>query len=213
MTSPQALQLQELLGDSERLFGQKLSGPDIQRLSTYYQLVLKWNVRLHLTTITQPLDFAQRHIFESVFAGKHLLPRIRQIWDFGSGLGIPGIPIAILRPDLSITLVEANKKKAIFLKEVADNLQLTNTTILNQRFESIREIEPESCVTARAIEQMSQLIPKILAIGEHGDQFLLFGSGETESIILKVLPPNLRIQSYLIPFSQNRLLISLNRST
>jgi len=213
MTHSQVLQLQETLGDSERIYSQKFSTTEIQRFSLYYQLVLKWNDRLHLTTIIQPSAFAERHIFESVFAQRHLLPGIRKIWDFGSGLGIPGIPIAILRPELSITLVEANQKKAIFLKEVADNLQLTNTAILNQRFESIREIEPESCVTVRAIEQMSRLMPKILAIGHTSVQFLLFGGNETETVILKLLPPNRLMQSYLIPFSQNRFLISLIRST
>lgn len=213
MNHPRVMELQKLLSNSEQLFGQKLSETDIQRFSTYYQLVLKWNDRLHLTTITHPLDFAKRHIFESIFAEKHLLLDIRKIWDCGSGLGIPGIPIAILRSDLSITLVEANKKKAIFLKEAVDNIQLSNTMVFNQRFESIMEIEPESCVTVRAIEQMSRLIPQILIICEYCAQFLIFGSGEIESIILKHLPTNYRIQSYLIPFSQNRLLISLNRST
>ena len=213
MTSPQALRLQEILGKSEKLFGRRLSETDLQRFSTYYQLVLKWNDRLHLTTITQPLAFAERHIFESIFAESHLLPNIRKMWDFGSGLGVPGLPIALLRPDLSIVLVEANKKKAIFLKEAIDSLELVNTTILNQRFESIGEIEPESCVTVRAIEQMSQLIPKILMTGKPDTQFLLFGSGETESNILKILPPNCRIQSFLIPFSHNRFLISLDSST
>lgn len=213
MTDSQVLQLQETLGDSDQFYSQKFSPTEIQRLSLYYQLVLKWNDLLHLTTIIQPSAFAQRHIFESLFAQSYLLPGIRKIWDFGSGLGVPGIPIAILRPDLSITLVEANKKKAIFLKEVADNLQLTNTVILNQRFESIREIEPESCVTVRAIEQMSRLIPKILAIGKSSAQFLLFGGDDTKSVILKLHPPNRLIEVHLIPFSQNRFLISLIRST
>jgi len=207
------LQLQEILGESEQLFGRKLSATDIRRYSTYYQLVLKWNDQLHLTTLTHPLDFAHRHLFESIFAESHLLSGIRKIWDFGSGLGVPGIPIAILCPHLSVFLVEANKKKAIFLKEAIDDLQLINTAVLNQRFELIEGIEPQSCITVRAIEQMGRLMPKILAVGEQCAQFLLFGGGETEFLILKILPPNLRIQSYLIPFSQNRFLISLGRST
>jgi|ERR1051326_7346809 16S rRNA (guanine(527)-N(7))-methyltransferase RsmG len=213
MTSPPALQLQKILSDGGQFYGRRLSETDLQRFSIYFQLVLKWNNHLHLTTIVQPLAFAQYHIFESVFAESHLLPSIHKIWDFGSGLGIPGIPITILRPDLSIILVEANKKKTIFLKEVADALKLANLTILNQRFELMTEVESESCVTVRAIEQMNRLIPKILMIGKHGAQFLFFGSGETESIILRILPPNLKIQSFLIPSSQNRFLISLTRST
>ena len=213
MTSPSVLQFREILSDSGQFYGRRLSETDIQRFSIYFQLVLKWNNHLHLTTILQPLAFAQYHIFESVFAESHLLSDIHKIWDFGSGLGIPGIPLAILRPDLLVILVEANKKKAVFLKEVADALKLANLTILNQRFEFITEVGSESCVTVRAIEQMNRLIPKILMVGKQGAQFLLFGSSETESVILRILPPNLKIQSYLIPSSQNRFLISLIRST
>jgi 16S rRNA (guanine527-N7)-methyltransferase len=135
------------------------------------------------------------------------------VWDLGSGLGIPGIPLAILRSDLLITLVEANKRKAVFLMEAVGALQLTNVTILNQRLESIRGVEPESCVTVRAIERMNQILPEILEVGSKCAQFLLFGSRETESIAVHWLPQDREMQSHLIPCSHHRLLLCLNRST
>src|SRR5882762_9810000 len=117
-------QLNRILKDFQVFCGRKLSDLEVDRFLHFYYLVLKWNNRLHLTTITQPLPFAQRHLCESVFAEDYLLPTIQKVWDIGSGVGIPGIPFSIIRPDLIITLVEANKKKAIFLKEVITSLQL-----------------------------------------------------------------------------------------
>jgi 16S rRNA (guanine527-N7)-methyltransferase len=207
------LQLKAILSSCDQLYGRKLSATEIEGLLLFYQLVKEWNDLLHLTTITQPLDFAERHIFESIFTESHLLTEVRKVWDFGSGLGIPGIPIALLRSDLSVVLVEANKKKAIFLKEVASRLQLANLNILNQRFESIADLEPESCVTVRALDQMNRLIPQILEVGVNCTQFLLLGTPETESTLLESLPLDRILQSFPLPSSQNRLLISLNRST
>src|SRR5262245_44317249 len=91
--------------------GKGFSQTEIDSLSKYYELVLKWNPRLHLTTLIQPQAFFDRHIFESAFSASLLSPSINQIWDLGSGLGAPGMILAILRPDLAIHLVESSRNK------------------------------------------------------------------------------------------------------
>ena len=206
-------ELQTILAHSLQFTGRQFSETEIDCFSHYYQLVLKWNDHLHLTTLIEPTVFAERHIFEPSFAACYLLPSIHKVWDFGSGLGIPGIPISVIRPDLSVSLVEASQKKAVFLKEVRDALQLHNVTVLNQRFETMSEMEADSCVTVRAIEQMTKVIPQILNIQSYCTQFLLFGGSETKSAIIKSLPQDWKIEQYLIPLSQNRFLFSLHRST
>ncbi len=205
--------LQRILERGDPLIGRGLSLAEIQKFLLYYQLVLKWNRLLHLTTLTEPLSFAQRHLFESVFMTRHLLASVRSVWDIGSGLGVPGLPVAILRPELFVMLVEVNKKKAIFLEEVVDSLQLENVKVLRTRFELITDIGSESCLTVRALDRLYQLIPQLLKSGEKCSQFLFFGNRKTESALLKALPPGMGIETFLIPRSRNRFLISLVRST
>lgn len=179
----------------------------------YYQLVLKWNDRLHLTTITSPSEFAERHLLESAFALQHLLPTIQQVWDIGSGAGIPGIPFAILRPDLAVNLIESNKKKAIFLKEVKFELKIHNLQIFNQRFEEVKGVVANAGVTTRALDDLSRLTPKILKFGQPGSQFLFLGNEQLLEIIQMSLLLDWNVSSFSIPDSHTRRVISLTRFT
>lgn len=205
--------LRTCLKANEKFFPRKFSEAEIELFCHYYQVVLKWNDRLHLTTLTSPIAFAERQIFESAFAAQYLLPSMRQILDLGSGVGTPGVPLAILRPDLKVSLVESNKKKAIFLLELAGELGIDNIRVLNCRFEELRQTERKTCLTSRAIEKMNRMIPKILQLGQAGTQFLLFGSEGLHEIIKMYLQPTWHSSSFLIPASNNRFLLSLTRFT
>src|SRR5262245_31207941 len=79
---------------SGELQGKSFSEPEIDLLANYYELVLKWNNRLHLTTLIRPQEFFNRHILESSFAESLILPSVNQFWDIGSGLGVPGMIIS-----------------------------------------------------------------------------------------------------------------------
>ena len=131
-----------------------LTEAEVDLLSEYYELVLKWNKRLHLTTLTQPQEFFERHILESAFSESLILSSVNQVWDLGSGLGVPGMVIAILRPDLDVCMVEASRNKTLFLEEAAAHLNLKNVKVIESRFESIERAPEESCLTVRAIEKM-----------------------------------------------------------
>src|SRR5215831_5217196 len=141
------------------------TGAEAYLLSKYYELVLKWNKRLHLTTLTQPQEFLERHILESAFSESLILPSVNQIWDLGSGLGVPGIVIAILRPDLDVSLIEVSRNKALFLDEAVAHLNLKNVVIIESRLEAVEGVHEESCLTVRAIERMEKMIPEILRLG------------------------------------------------
>src|ERR1700728_2858710 len=87
------------------------------QLSTYLDLLLKWNARTNLTAVRDPQEIVRRHFGESLFAGRHV-GTPATLLDLGSGAGFPGIPIALLRPEIAVTLAESQHKKAAFLREV-----------------------------------------------------------------------------------------------
>ena len=122
-------------------------------ISTYIDLLLRWNARINLTAIRQPEEIVTRHFGESLFAARHLFPaeatteepsepalrsverNSTSVIDVGSGAGFPGIPIKIWAPDIHLTLIESNQKKATFLREVARTLTLTNINVFPGRAE------------------------------------------------------------------------------
>ena len=96
----------------------------LPQLSTYLDLLLKWNARTNLTAIRDPEEIVRRHFGEGLFVATQLDPDTTTLLDFGSGAGLPGLPIALLRPDIQVTLAESQNKKATFLREVVRTLNL-----------------------------------------------------------------------------------------
>jgi 16S rRNA (guanine(527)-N(7))-methyltransferase RsmG len=213
MTDDLVTKLQQSLVGNDLFYYRPFSENEINRFSLYYRLILKWNGRLHLTTITKPCDFAERNLLESAFASQSLLDTVQYVCDIGSGAGFPGIPFAILRPDLSINLIESNQKKAIFLKEVRFALGINNLQILNQRFESSEEIGDNTCITTRALDDLSRLTPNILRYGRRASQFLFFGNTQLLEIIKMYSLKDWVISSHNIPLTLQRCIISLTRFT
>lgn len=92
---------------------------------------------MNLTRITDPNEMIQMHYCESLFLGARLPPGSVRIVDIGSGAGFPGIPIAILRPDCEVALVESNKRKSVFLREATR--ELSNTKVIPERADQVLE--------------------------------------------------------------------------
>lgn len=189
------------------------SPEQIEQFWAYYQLVLKWNPFLHLTTITNPADFALYNILEAAFALSQLSATVTTIFDIGAGAGIPGVPISILRPQFPINLVEANKKKSIFLKEAASSLSLTATKVLNQRFEELPVLPATACLVSRALDDLPKLIPALMNFGLAGQQMILLGNAELFDKAIPFIPPNWQRSILSIPKSQNRYVISFLNSS
>lgn len=151
-----------------------LSPDNLERLAQYYQLISRWNPRLHLVAPCSPADFATRHVLESLLMLPHL-PAKSRIADIGSGGGLPIIPCLILRPDLSATLIEASKKKAVFLREALSATGTSDqTVVVADRFESIQAPAVEF-VTSRALEKFNEMLPEIKDWAPTGSKLLLFG--------------------------------------
>jgi 16S rRNA (guanine527-N7)-methyltransferase len=147
---------------------QKLGSEDLNRISMYIDILIRWNARINLTAIRNEEEIVTRHFGESLFAARHLFPHRRaeasealdqvRLADLGSGAGFPGIPIKLWAPSLSVTLIEANLKKATFLREVVRALTLTNIDVQNARAESLRPSSFE-LVTLRAVEKFTDVLP------------------------------------------------------
>lgn len=175
----------------------------------YYDLVCKWNPLLHLTTLLSPEDFAVRHLGESFLAESRLLPDIKELWDIGSGAGIPGLPIAIRRPDLSVKLIESNRRKAVFLNEAAFALGLGRVRVLAERFDSLPLPTTDTCLTARAVERMEMVVREIISRSRASSQLLIFGNKELAALIESELPPDWQLVPVLLPGSAGRYIFDL----
>jgi 16S rRNA (guanine527-N7)-methyltransferase len=129
-----------------------------EKFQNYLDLLLRWNQRLNLTAIREPLQVIQRHFVESAFVAQHLPADVTSLLDYGSGAGLPGIPIAICRPGIRVTLAEAQGKKAVFLQEALRVLVLPGQ-VYGGRVEAMADQDLFDAVSMRAVEKMESAIP------------------------------------------------------
>jgi 16S rRNA (guanine(527)-N(7))-methyltransferase RsmG len=114
-----------------------LTEDQLNQLESHYNSLTRWNERLNLTRIRDLSESVRFHYCESLFLAQLLPPGPLRIVDVGSGAGFPGIPVAILRPESYVTLVESHQRKAVFLREVSRDLQ--NVRVMAKRAENIAE--------------------------------------------------------------------------
>jgi 16S rRNA (guanine527-N7)-methyltransferase len=175
----------------------------LPQLSAYLDLLLKWNARTNLTAIRDPEEIVRRHFGESLFAARHLAPRPLTLLDFGSGAGFPGLPIAILRPDITVTLAESQNKKAAFLREAVRTLALSVEVWAN-RVEDMPASRQFHTVALRAVDRMEAALTA--AAPRASDQLLLL-SGPNPP-----LPPEFSLESEIrLPNSASAVLITARR--
>ena len=162
--------------------GVTLDDAQTRRLGDYLARLLAMNESLNLTAIVEPEAAWTRHALDGLSVVPHLasLPAGATVLDVGSGGGVPGIPLAIARPDLSVTLVEATQKKAQFLVDVSAAIGLTNVDVFAERAEDMLETDlfaSFDAVTARAVANLSALLPWTAPFAKRGGK-LLFIKGQ-----------------------------------
>jgi len=131
-------------------------------LLAYLALLARWNATYNLTAIRDPREMLAKHLLDSLAMHAHL-DGIESLADLGTGPGLPGIPLAIARPGLQVTLVESNGKKARFLREAARQLKLGNASVVESRIETFDAAGRFDAITARALATL----PLILQLGGH----------------------------------------------
>ncbi len=161
-----------------------LSVYQLEQLSLYLELLVRWNARTNLTAVRDARSIVLRHFGESVFAAKCLLHQNSQetVIDLGSGAGFPGIPLKIFAPTVALTLIESQNKKATFLKEVIRWLKLERVTVFHGRAEAFAG--KGDVVTLRAVEHFEQTLPiaeSLVSSSDRGRLGLLIGTAQVET--------------------------------
>lgn len=124
------------------------------KLLAFRDLLLKWNRTYNLTALRDPQQAISHHLLDALA----ILPQVGAgpLLDVGSGGGLPGIPLAIARPDLSVTLVDAVQKKAAFLQQAAIELELKNVAVHHARVEEMRGQYAQ--ISSRAFAELARLV-------------------------------------------------------
>ena len=174
------------------------------QIDAWLALLLKWNARMNLTAIRDPEQILRRHVAESLFAASLVPQSARTLLDYGSGAGLPGIPIAVARPEISVTLAESQGKKAAFLRESVRTLAL-NAEVWAARVESMPPDRLFDAVTLRAVDKMAEACRSAVHRLAPGGALLVFVTQDTESA-LDTLPGIQWQRSVPIPASDQSLI-------
>jgi len=159
-------------GFAQRLFdlGVPLDEAKIGQLGNYLAHLLAMNQHMNLTAIDDPIEVWEKHALDSLALVPFLFTKATVV-DVGSGGGVPGVPLAIARPDVAVTLIDSTQKKAAFLSQVARALRLRNVAVLAERAEKIGT--RFDIVTARAVSRLITLVPIVAPLAKPGGTLLL----------------------------------------
>jgi 16S rRNA (guanine527-N7)-methyltransferase len=187
-------------------------------ISTYIDILLRWNARINLTAIRNPEEIVTRHFGESLFAARHLFPTsspvpsvvksLPRVADVGSGAGFPGIPLKLWNPRINLTLIESNHKKATFLREIARSLTLTDINVFNGRAEDLSPAQAGfDVVTLRAVEHFEDALQISAALLTPGGKLALLVGSSQQEIAASPLQSFLWSSARPIPQSKSRVLL------
>jgi 16S rRNA (guanine527-N7)-methyltransferase len=132
-----------------------LNSETLNRMEEYVSLFIRWNARLNLSAVRGEEGIISRHLVESIAVANVLPHGITTLLDFGSGAGLPGIPIALCRPEIAVTLAESQGKKAAFLQEAVRTLGIA-AMVEAKRAEALKKTF--DCVTLRAVDKMPKAV-------------------------------------------------------
>ena len=137
----------------------------VAKFQAYLDVLVKWNGRTNLTAIRDEAGIVRRHFLESVVAARMLPAGVKTVLDFGSGAGFPGLPIALVRPELEVTLGESQNKKAAFLREAVRTVG-ARVKVHAGRAEQLKE--RFDCVVMRAVDNMEAALPAAVGLVKPG---------------------------------------------
>jgi 16S rRNA (guanine527-N7)-methyltransferase len=200
-----------------------LSPAQLEHISIYIDILIRWNSRINLTAIRTPEEIVTRHFGESLFAASRLFPYSVSsvspvvkdfdppcsVADVGTGAGFPGLPLKIWNPALSLTLIESNHKKATFLREITRALTLTDVDIQITRAESIQA--KFDVVTLRAVEHFEKILPIAAALVSPTGRLALLIAAPQVDIAHSLLPEFTCSPPTPIPNATSKVLLAASR--
>ena len=182
-------------------------------LQAYLDQLLRWNARVNLTSVREPGQIVTRHFGESLFAAQVLARHSEHpstLADVGSGAGFPGIPIKLLIPELALTLIESQNKKATFLREVVRVLALDGVEVSCGRAEQWKGTA--DIVTLRAVEQFERALPVAAGlVREGGCLCLLIGEAQLPDARRLTPGPWTWTEPLTVPHSSSRVVVIAKR--
>ena len=162
-----------------------VSEAQVEAIRKYMDLLLLWNHKVSLTSIVDPGEILDRHFGESMFAAAKFSILKGRLADVGSGAGFPGLALKIIRPELHVTLIEANAKKSAFLAEVVRDLGLNGVDVLRARYEDLPlgAIQADF-IAARAVGRLQKLLEWASgSLSPAGQVVLWLGAQDAENLL------------------------------
>ncbi|HHE41640.1 MAG TPA: 16S rRNA (guanine(527)-N(7))-methyltransferase RsmG [Dehalococcoidia bacterium] len=182
--------MMQTLSVGASLIGHPLDPPQMARFEQYMRILLEWNERFNLTSITSPREIETRHFLDSlsvVLALEHepVVLRHSRLLDIGSGAGFPGIPLKIAIPELEVYLLEATGKKVDFLRHITHVLGLSGIVVIHGRAEELGHQatlrETFDVVVSRAVAPLATLVELGLPFVRRDGLFIAMKKGDTST--------------------------------
>ena len=193
----------DALNRAAAVFAVALTDAQAASLVTHYEMLIRWNRRMNLTRIVEPSDAAELHYGESLWGG-HFIKDARALIDIGSGAGFPAVALAVLRPDVEVTALEANQKKAIFLNEAADAIGLKNFRVARARLEEI-DLSGYDLLTSRALDRAEEMLQPVVARLDADQRLMLYSTRDLVAKLSALSDTQIPIEIHPIPQSESRV--------
>jgi 16S rRNA (guanine527-N7)-methyltransferase len=190
-----AERLAQTLAQGLDTLGQPLDAARQAKLLAYVGLLQRWNRTYNLTAVRDPLDMVTRHLLDSLA----ILPFVGDgpLLDAGSGAGLPGVPLAVARPELQVTPLDSAGKKVRFLEHVRRELRLDNLHPVQSRLEAFAPPQPFAAVVSRAFASLADFAAAVRAMtaGDAAPPRLLAMKGRLPQAELEALPGDVRVEA------------------
>jgi 16S rRNA (guanine527-N7)-methyltransferase len=179
-----------------------------EQIRVYIDLLLRWNRRISLTSITSPEEIVRTHFAESLLAAKMTSEIHGRLADVGTGAGFPGVPLKMYVPSLRLTLIEPNAKKCAFLAEVVRTLEMKDVEIIQKRYDDVRRpVPPFDIVTARALGQFLEFAEWAESVLAPNGRIMVW-TGPDGRLELERRKSIKWIEPFVIPQTKHRLIVS-----
>lgn len=200
-----------LLKDGAQMLGISLSDEVLDSFDQYYNKLIAWNENINLTAITGERDVVIKHFIDSLTLTSFLPEGAKSMIDVGTGAGFPGIPVKLIKQDLSVTLLDSLKKRVRFLNELITGFSLTGINAIHARAEDLARSsehrENYDVGTARAVASLSVLCEYILPFVKTGGVFIAMKGSEIQKELddaekaISILGGELdSVKRFLLPF-------------
>jgi len=185
--------LEERIDEGARAMDLAMSPESVARCAQYLRLIEKWNRVHNLTAVRETEQMVVLHLLDSLSLLPHL-GSAHSLLDVGSGAGLPGIPVAIARPDLAVILLDSSRKKTVFLEQARAELALSNVTVRCERVEQWRPDATFDLVVSRAFAELGEFVDQARHLLAPGGRMIAMKGVYPFEEIAKI-PPSHRVAS------------------